>query len=1685
MKYTIREKLTALREKLSARKAGTRLLALLLTLVLLQGDLMLSAYSAGGEGESGETSAQTSTPETTVPTTPEQTEVESKLPVDEDTLVITLDGAETTAVSLLPYEKTELKAEGLESDAEYQWQIRHPATGTWINIYDATEQCISVSSALVKNMLTKDGTAALRCYAHAENADYVTSFVTVTMVEESVAPVTPVSSSAFTTSGGAVTLADDDVEFVSVTIEYKLYGNVKQTDGTYKLQYINEAFSPYVARLKAGTTDEPMEYIDVASPTIIGYQPFWTKTVDGETVTNKDPNTPGAVITIPLTNVTQNITYTVEYRPAEVPYEVHYFFQNIYDDLYVEDTSLAEPVFTQGETGLEPDPAHTECDFTGFTSLYYEPETIAADGSTVFQVYYERNYYLMEFDCAGGHGTDTIYVRYGTYISVPNPVRMGYVFAGWNPGTIIENTDGTATITYPTVANPETFVGVTLPSTMPHENTIYQAVWKHIATSYTVVYWYENANPETDGTYEYSFWGSQPIGLTDGQPNGSVISGDAVTAATYSAVPSFTDSEYATYNEAKTLEAQNKRDDLDGDGKVIVEGDGSTILNVYFSRATYTLKFYYAMSSGSGDATTYYVVGGSTYRFGASATINNADKGNEVKLLDHYMSAYDSGNQRGTVDELPTLNAIGAARNYTLGYDTSTVSYTAYKYYYLSFNAKYGADISNLWPCSVFNSVTLTSTGTNANGWSGKEAFVSAWNGEHHVLYSQLHDGQHTGYNDNQTIKGKYAQLDKNLLWAPTYGEPSDQTVTYLCFWENGAPTVNWNIPKLFRYNIYLECVDGVDYSGKTMTTRDGVQYYLADSYDTCDDSEVEKQTQPGITGYTPKSITTAGTGYQLTNNNYYEFKSLNSGTADQAKENPSNYFNQDLYKKGYDVNFFYAAKSGELKFSNYNSDTNNKTVTFATSQMKFSQPLSSASGLSGETDPYIPGYPHGIEPNAYEFLGWYTTPLFLDGTRVDWTSDTMPETDQTLYARWEPIVRKVYFHLLYTDIAIDKTWDTTDKDGNPVTYPIEAPHGTLLGTTYNYLPTRDGYDFIGWFYMDEDNKKKFAPDSMEIKRDMHLFAEWHSKTDTEYEVKYTLAEEETIGGSTYPIGTQVGDMTTGHSSAGKTKTFTAKPRSELNLPFSEDNSKLYPTLNSHSILMSSVKDENKFSFTYIVDEEVWYKIRYLNKLDNSELADDEVYSNKDTNADIITAKFKPIEGYLPEKYYIRKVLAADGDSGSATNVSPQNEIIFYYIPDEEHGLYTIEYYLEKVDSTDSKNRDNYELARSIVAHADLMTGDNPTKIKAEILTFTGFEHAAAGDLFLDTVTTYTKSGDTYVPNTPVPGNSGQLSIGGLEIRVYYQRKSYPYAIKFVEYGNVSNILGYGLADQTNVYPAAQTGSAKFESSFSYSAPNQIQKTVDGNTLTYLFHKTDDKTQTQTLKIRATDNTDTGNVLTFYYEVKKVTIQYEAQCAVVGATGFGEVSMNRESAALAANLAGANAMPGAGFKFMGWYNKETGNKVADDWVTGPDANGYYKLKPQDFGGDSNDDGVITYYALFEPITTTLTITKTVTGDLPVGMANNDTFLFHVKGQGKHEYLELTVAVTVTSGTGSVTIENIPLDDYMITELTAWSWEYNVSGEAAKTITLKASGDNVVQFTNSYANPDWLGGESAVADNNFD
>ena len=356
-----------------------------------------------------------------------------------------------------------------------------------------------------------------------------------------------------------------DSDFVTVTIEYMRY-DIKWQDGKMVVDDQGEpvleetgvqAFTPYIATLQKGTDLNT----SVHNPSMVGYNTYLEDTACTEVVINE-------------TAITENKVYTVKYKPAEVNYSVRYYFQNIYDDLYAENTTLKPTVNGKGYTGATPPESQLRGDVPGFTALYYQPDSIAADGSTVFEVYYERNYYLMEFDCNGGYGAETLYNRYDSYVSVPTPVRPGYVFAGWD---LVESEE-------PGFVHDEDAEGHL--DKIPPYHTAYKAIWETSATTYTVVYWRENA--DDDG---YSYWGSVQVGANaDGTPDGTVKSNDHVSGTDHITATGLTEAAYFSYNAVKTELEESKRTDLGSDGKVIVEGDGSTVVNVYYSRNYYTIN---------------------------------------------------------------------------------------------------------------------------------------------------------------------------------------------------------------------------------------------------------------------------------------------------------------------------------------------------------------------------------------------------------------------------------------------------------------------------------------------------------------------------------------------------------------------------------------------------------------------------------------------------------------------------------------------------------------------------------------------------------------------------------------------------------------------------------------------------------------------------------------------------------------------------------------------------------------------------------------------------------------------------------------------------------------------------------------------------------------------------------------
>lgn len=393
-----------------------------------------------------------------------------------------------------------------ENDA-YQWQIQ-AAKNVWANILGSDTQTLELSYPMVASALSEKNTVQIRCrLTSAETGEATFSDAVTVEVTAATAVDTPASADAaaapvLRSPAKAAAAANDAYGTYTIIIKYQF------EDGT-------QAANPWSATVADGTTYTQ----DVTSPTVVGYAPV-------QPVVHVDSS--------------KAKEYIVTYQPAEVEFTVKHYQQNVDDDNYTLLETETKNGYTESHVGngLAKN-TKTDTKYSGFYSLLYDTTTkIAADGSTVVEIYYDRYYYLMNFDLDGGYGVEPIYARYGAPINVDKPTKPGYSFDKWEP---------------------------TLPATMPAENTTHKATWNAGTTSYTVVYWYENANDNG-----YSYVADQKV---NAQPGISVSSDDYKDANFNNK-----DAKHFTYNENKAE-------------TVTVAGDGSTILNVYFTRNTYTLTF--------------------------------------------------------------------------------------------------------------------------------------------------------------------------------------------------------------------------------------------------------------------------------------------------------------------------------------------------------------------------------------------------------------------------------------------------------------------------------------------------------------------------------------------------------------------------------------------------------------------------------------------------------------------------------------------------------------------------------------------------------------------------------------------------------------------------------------------------------------------------------------------------------------------------------------------------------------------------------------------------------------------------------------------------------------------------------------------------------------------------------------
>lgn len=115
---------------------------------------------------------------------------------------------------------------------------------------------------------------------------------------------------------------------------------------------------------------------------------------------------------------------------TEQSYTVKHLFEKVDSDDYVEDESLSKTETLTGAIGrpTEAEPVNVE----GFTAQPVAQQTIAADGSTVVEIRYDRARHTVSFDSKGGSAAAGQTVKYGAQAKKPSdPTKEGSTFLGW------------------------------------------------------------------------------------------------------------------------------------------------------------------------------------------------------------------------------------------------------------------------------------------------------------------------------------------------------------------------------------------------------------------------------------------------------------------------------------------------------------------------------------------------------------------------------------------------------------------------------------------------------------------------------------------------------------------------------------------------------------------------------------------------------------------------------------------------------------------------------------------------------------------------------------------------------------------------------------------------------------------------------------------------------------------------------------------------------------------------------------------------------------------------------------------------------------------------------------------------------------------------------------------------------
>ena len=1555
-----------------------------------------------------------------------------------DTIEVLQGGKAVNEVSLAEGEKITLDARtDLAGEVAYQWQIlADEEADLWVNIADKQKDSMVLSYALIGSLLDSDDTAEVRCTVSNGSSEAVSKPVTITVVKKSATDLTgainaaaPAVLAAKAASYEAAPLADDETRST-----YNIVINYVFENGSI-------AADPWTATLAAGSLFSRK----VDNPVVQGYLPYVGEKQEGYVDLNYDEG------------ISQDVTINVVYKPTNVDYTVIHYQQNVDNDQYTEVSRETKQGLTNSAV---PDVAKT---YEGFYALLYEKPAIAADGSTVVEVYYDRYYYLMNFDLDGGYGVEPIYARFGSTIGdVGTPTKAGYTFTGWS-------LDNGAT-------------NVSIPGTMPAENRTYKAIWTaNNAAKVTVVFWGENADDE-----EYSYIKSSQIYVKPG------------TEFTYSE-----DGTLGCALEEHTHSIENNCYDLICTKEKHVHSEkcytcGQT------EHTTHTTGCY----DGVGNQQNVYT--------------DVPDNPTDGQVIDHwyygkliyingswykYSGSTNAGGIAPTTCHTHTESCIGCGKTgHTHSIENNCYKLTCTKTDHSHTSDCYmsGAGLdSNLWTFVKSDTVTVAADGSsvvnvyydrtqktltfkynysNSNRYQSTETITAKWGQNISEQYKKIaQNAGSTFWSAETSGEGPYTNY---------FGVMPQTSATYYnrgTTGNNGTMTY-WGQDQNGEYTVKLFEVTGV--GGYYVTDEDRYEFQgFTYHHGTSNGSNCSG----AAFYYTRNSYTlTFNDGYNDVRSETVKYEASLSSYSDYVPAAPSAYEPGSVVFEGWYLNpectgVKYDLKSHTMPAYNILLYAKWVPVTHTVEFYLDKAALDAGTKLSTHSDVTVS---HGdmVEPTpadptngSYTFVGWF---YMEDGVEKAFDFANMPvRKDLKVYGKWSSNVLKeytIYYKLQDTDTQIAAP--TTGSGLAGITKTFEAKGGTDLYEDYQE----------GYFPIAKSHSMTLDINATE-EHDTNVYTFWYvQKEAVPYTVKYLnketgepVAAEKTVSDNRKAVVTETFVPVSGMMPDAYQKRLVVSAEegavNEIIFYYVEDTVHAYykithytenlgtdasgsptwteyassqavgdigttysadpmtiPGFTYDSLVPGTVKSGELTAAglelkLYYTRNSYPYQVRYLEQGTGKVLADPK--NGSELYGKVVSETAKPISDYTvvaPES----QTLNIRIEEGSEAKL---NIITFYYTENEVEIKYEVK---DGIGGTVSRSLE---------------------KIKIISGAAQGSEASAETDY-------------NFVGWYDETGNLVSEDLMFVPEKVEGKNVAATYYAKFAEKQVTINYQTVGPVGSGTVSPESETLNI-------LSGRAGGSKATANDNYHFVGWYTDAEcTQPVNSSLVDADNrfvpakVDGKNVAATYYAKfaeNEATINYE----VVGPARCGSVSPESESLKVLTGAAEGStaAASGPNFKFVGWYTDAECTQPVDSSQVDADN----KFVPVKADGAAWVDGT-TYYAKFEYALAPLTITKSGAADVD----ENQSFIFRIVGTDDNTSgIDMNVVV---HGNGSATIKDLPIGDYTVTEDTTWSWRY-APAENDKSITVSAiEGDhteNKVTFTNNRNKLFWLSGD-CFNDNRF-